>query len=110
MFLLQVHAASLSTHPISTVGRLGVRDSLSQAKYLDLLARYYIMKRQHLLAAHVLLRLAERRSMDERDIPSLEQRLVLYINPSVFFTHNIGTWHKNLGERERVKRGKKGTL
>ncbi|KMT15470.1 hypothetical protein BVRB_3g059730 [Beta vulgaris subsp. vulgaris] len=84
---VEVHAASLSTHPISTVGRLGVRDSLSQAKYLDLLARYYIMKRQHLLAAHVLLRLAERRSMDERDIPSLEQRCQ-YLNNAVLQAKN----------------------
>lgn len=46
----------------------------NQAKYFDLLARYYVMKRQHLLAAHVLLRLAERRSTDAGDVPSLEQR------------------------------------
>ncbi|KAL2922250.1 hypothetical protein RDABS01_013741 [Bienertia sinuspersici] len=69
-----VHTAASLTYPNSTVGRFGARDPSSQAKYLDLLARYYIMKRQHLLAAHVLLRLAERRSMDERDVPGLEQR------------------------------------
>jgi len=39
------------------------------------LARYYVLKRQHILAAHVLLRLAERRSTDAGDAPSLEQRL-----------------------------------
>lgn len=77
-FHVQVRAASSTVYPTSTVGRMGVRDPFNQAKYLDLLARYYIMKRQHLLAAHVLLKLAERRSMDDRDVPSLEQRLVLY--------------------------------
>ncbi|XP_043808453.1 nuclear pore complex protein NUP155 isoform X2 [Manihot esculenta] len=46
----------------------------TQAKYFDLLARYYVLKRQHMLAAHILLRLAERRSTDARDVPSLEQR------------------------------------
>ncbi|KAJ9135718.1 hypothetical protein P3X46_032870 [Hevea brasiliensis] len=46
----------------------------NQAKYFDLLARYYVLKRQHMLAAHILLRLAERRSTDARDVPSLEQR------------------------------------
>ena len=64
---------------------MGMRDPSSRTKYLDLLARYYIMKRQHLLAAHVLLKLAERRSMDERDIPSLEQRFVDFYNPPFLF-------------------------
>ncbi|XP_022733067.1 nuclear pore complex protein NUP155-like isoform X2 [Durio zibethinus] len=45
-----------------------------QAKYLDLLARYYVLKRQHVLAAHVLLRLAERRSTDGSNVLTLEQR------------------------------------
>lgn len=83
----EAHAASSTTYPTPTVSRLGVRDPLSQAKYLDLLARYYIMKRQHLLAAHVLLRLAERRSMDERDVPSLEQRCQ-YLNNAVLQAKN----------------------
>ena len=43
-------------------------------KYLDLLAKYYVLKRQHLLAAHVLYRLAERRSTDHVAVPTLEQR------------------------------------
>lgn len=46
----------------------------NQAKYFELLARYYVLKRQHVLAAHVLLRLAERRSADAGDVPTLEQR------------------------------------
>ncbi|XP_078429938.1 nucleoporin 155 [Wolffia australiana] len=43
-------------------------------KYLDLLAKYYVLKRQHHLAAHVLYRLAERRCTDSSAGPTLEQR------------------------------------
>ncbi|PIA62568.1 hypothetical protein AQUCO_00200524v1 [Aquilegia coerulea] len=46
----------------------------NESKFSELLARYYVMKRQHLLAAHILLRLAERRSTDSGDVPTLEQR------------------------------------
>lgn len=46
--------------------------STNQVKYYELLARYYVLKRQHMLAAHALLRLAERRSID--GVPTLEQR------------------------------------
>ncbi|KAJ4843720.1 hypothetical protein Tsubulata_012870 [Turnera subulata] len=56
------------------VGHLGAHLAPNQAKYFDLLARYYVLKRQHLLAAHVLLRLAERRATDAGDAPSLEER------------------------------------
>lgn len=59
----------------SPVGQSGASIPANQAKYFDLLARYYVLKRQHLLAAHVLLRLAERRSTDAADVPTLEQRL-----------------------------------
>ncbi|CAM8876478.1 unnamed protein product [Rhodiola kirilowii] len=58
----------------SSVRLVGAHISVNQAKYLDLLARYYVMKRQHLLAAHVLLRLAERRSSDGDTFLTLEQR------------------------------------
>jgi len=73
LLTLQVHAASSSIQPTN----LGTRDHLNQAKYIDLLARYYVLKRQHLLAARVLFRLAEMRSVDGRDAPTLEERLVL---------------------------------
>ncbi|KAK9740638.1 hypothetical protein RND81_03G050200 [Saponaria officinalis] len=68
----EVHSASTST----------------QSKYLELLARYYVMKRQHLLAAHVLLRLAERRSINGRDAPSLEERYQ-YLNNAVLQAKNV---------------------
>ncbi|KAG0501951.1 hypothetical protein HPP92_002023 [Vanilla planifolia] len=46
----------------------------SQIKFLDLLARYYVMKRQHFHAAHVLYRLSERHRTDAAESPTLEQR------------------------------------
>lgn len=51
--------------------------STNQVKYYELLARYYVLKRQHMLAAHALLRLAERRSID--GVPTLEQRLIKFL-------------------------------
>ncbi|KAJ6689532.1 hypothetical protein OIU85_005897 [Salix viminalis] len=61
-------------HAVSAIGHSGASIAIKQAKCFDLLARYYVLKRQHILAAHVLLRLAERRSTDAGDAPSLEQR------------------------------------
>lgn len=48
--------------------------TVEQAKYLELLSRYYVHRRQHLLAAHVLLRLAERRQVDGGGSLTLVQR------------------------------------
>ncbi|XP_031491794.1 nuclear pore complex protein NUP155 [Nymphaea colorata] len=45
-----------------------------QVKYIELLARYYVLKRQHMLAALVLMRLAERQSADVGETLTLEQR------------------------------------
>ena len=52
------------TATTSPVGQSGAPMSSNQVKYYELLARYYVLKRQHMLAAHALLRLAERRSID----------------------------------------------
>lgn len=79
----KVHAASSSMQPTN----LGIHDHLNQAKYLDLLARYYVLKRQHLLAAHVLCRLADIRSVDGRDAPSLEERCQ-YLNNALLQAKN----------------------
>lgn len=64
------------TATTSPVGQSGAPMSSTQVKYYELLARYYVLKRQHMLAAHALLRLAERRSID--GVPTLEQRLVSF--------------------------------
>ncbi|GFP83564.1 nuclear pore complex protein nup155 [Phtheirospermum japonicum] len=50
------------------------RDPTNEIKYFELLARYYVLKRQHVLAAQILVRLAERRSTEAGDTPTLEQR------------------------------------
>ncbi|KAF8398942.1 hypothetical protein HHK36_014807 [Tetracentron sinense] len=70
----EVQAVSAGASATSPGGHLGTHIPSNQSKYLDLLARYYVLKRQHMLAAHVLLRLAERRSIDAGDAPMLEQR------------------------------------
>ncbi|XP_010271356.1 PREDICTED: nuclear pore complex protein NUP155 [Nelumbo nucifera] len=69
-----VRNVSPVTSEASPINHLGTPIPSNQAKYSDLLARYYVLKRQHVLAAHVLLRLAERRSTDAADAPKLEQR------------------------------------
>ncbi|KAG9140609.1 hypothetical protein Leryth_022498 [Lithospermum erythrorhizon] len=70
---LEVRAVSAVTSPNSPHhSRVPVQPN--QAKYSELLARYYVLKRQHVLAAHVLMRLAERPSSDGGGAPTLEQR------------------------------------
>ncbi|GLT96738.1 hypothetical protein SLE2022_143410 [Rubroshorea leprosula] len=70
----EVRALSSVISASPQMGQSGSSIHSNQAKYFDLLARYYVLKRQHLLAAHVLLRLAERRSTDGGSTPMLEQR------------------------------------
>ncbi|KAJ0724992.1 putative nucleoporin, nucleoporin, nucleoporin, subdomain 1 [Helianthus annuus] len=53
-----------------------------QTKYTELLARYYVLKRQHVLAALVLIRLAERRSNGLENFLTLDQRRQ-YLNNAV---------------------------
>ncbi|ERM95873.1 nuclear pore complex protein NUP155 isoform X1 [Amborella trichopoda] len=64
----QAGVVSATNHVSSPGGHV----TSSSAKYLELLARYYVLKRQHALAAHILLRLAERRGT--RDSLTLGQR------------------------------------
>ncbi|PKA52217.1 hypothetical protein AXF42_Ash010113 [Apostasia shenzhenica] len=71
--LQEVQAVAALT-PMSTSRELETPIPLSQTKYLDLLSRFYVMKRQHFLAAHVLYRLAERQCTDTAGAPTLEQR------------------------------------
>ncbi|KAF9613728.1 hypothetical protein IFM89_010170 [Coptis chinensis] len=79
-------APSLAGHSITT----------SESKYFELLARYYVLKRQHLLAAHILLRLAERRSTDSGDVPTLEQRRQ-YLSNAVLQAKNASSGDGLLG-------------
>ncbi|KAK4400101.1 Nuclear pore complex protein [Sesamum angolense] len=70
----EVRAVSSVTSPISRMGHSRVPVASNQIKYFELLARYYVSKRQHVLAAQILVRLAERRSTEAGDTPTLEQR------------------------------------
>ncbi|KAG6396768.1 hypothetical protein SASPL_142925 [Salvia splendens] len=58
----------------SPMGHSRVQLASNQIKYSELLARYYVLKRQHVLAAQILFRLAERHSTEAVDTPTLEQR------------------------------------
>lgn len=53
---------------------LGAPISTSQTKYLELLARYYVLKGEHIAAARMLLILAERQCSNSEDAPTLDQR------------------------------------
>lgn len=65
-----------SPMPSTTLNSARMRQAISgeQAKYLELLSRLYVHRRQHAQAAHVLLRLAERRQPEGASEITLEQR------------------------------------
>ncbi|EPS59160.1 hypothetical protein M569_15648, partial [Genlisea aurea] len=67
-------AASLSSSSPVSQTRGAPIVAPHQIKYIELLARYYVLKRQHILAAQILVRLAERRSTKDGSDPTLEQR------------------------------------
>lgn len=48
--------------------------STSQTKYLELLARYYVLKGEHIAAARMLLILAERQCSSAEEASTLDQR------------------------------------
>jgi hypothetical protein len=53
---------------------LGAPISTAQTKYLELLARYYVLKGVHTAAARMLLILAERHCSNSKEAPALDQR------------------------------------
>ncbi|KZV38278.1 hypothetical protein F511_35817 [Dorcoceras hygrometricum] len=59
---------------IPQMGHSRVPIRYNQIKYLELLARFYVGKRQHALAAKILVSLAEGRSSEVGDTPTLDQR------------------------------------
>ncbi|PNY16164.1 nuclear pore complex protein Nup155-like protein, partial [Trifolium pratense] len=94
-----IHEVRAVTATTSPMGQSGAPMSPNQVKYYELLARYYVLKRQHMLAAHALLRLAGRPSTD--GIPTLEQRSIIYdvklnllsdMNDIMFKTVKIPHW------------------
>lgn len=89
----EVQTVGTVTSVIPQMRNLEASIPSSQTKYLDLLARYYILKRQHFLAAHVLYRLAERQCIDGEEASTLEQRCN-YLSSAVLqaksSTSNVG--------------------
>ncbi|KAL5210921.1 hypothetical protein ABZP36_006544 [Zizania latifolia] len=58
----------------SKLNDLSAPISTSQTKYLELLARYYVLKGEHIAAARMLLILAERQCSSVEEAPTLDQR------------------------------------
>ncbi|XP_051144729.1 nuclear pore complex protein NUP155 isoform X2 [Andrographis paniculata] len=85
----EVRAVSNMASPISPMGHSRVSVSSNQIKYFELLARYYVLKRQHVLAAQILVRLAERRSTEAGDTLTLEQRCQ-YLSNAVLQAKSAG--------------------
>ncbi|KAG2553687.1 hypothetical protein PVAP13_9KG541500 [Panicum virgatum] len=70
----EVRAVSSLTTGASKLQDLGAPISTSQTKYLELLARYYVLKGEHIGAARMLLILAERQCSNSEEAPTLEKR------------------------------------
>ncbi|KAK1308416.1 hypothetical protein QJS10_CPA09g00382 [Acorus calamus] len=78
----EVHAGMTEGSMPSLIGHSEGSSHSNSFKYLGLLARYYVLKRQHILAAKILLRLAERHSSEGHN-PTLEQRFQYLSNAVV---------------------------
>ncbi|KAL6867408.1 hypothetical protein ACP4OV_015432 [Aristida adscensionis] len=63
--------------------------STSQTKHLELLARYYVLKGEHIAAARMLLILAERQCSSSEEAPSLDQRYQ-YLSSAVLQAKSAG--------------------
>ncbi|KAK4423387.1 Nuclear pore complex protein [Sesamum alatum] len=101
----EVRAVSSVTSPTSRMGHSRVPVASNQIKYFELLARYYVLKRQHVLAAQILVRLAERRSTEAGDTPTLEQRRQ-YLSNAVLQAKSAGeTDSFNVSARAAIDNG-----
>ncbi|KAI4342599.1 hypothetical protein MLD38_027208 [Melastoma candidum] len=101
---LQNAARADIKEPISLVSQFGGPAKINPAKYYDLLARYYVSKRQHLLAAHILLRLAESGSANVGDVPTLNQRFQ-YLSNAVLQARSAGTCNGPPGNNQPFDSG-----
>ena len=66
---------------------LGAPISTTQTKYLELLARYYVLKGEHIAAARMLLILAERQCSHAEEAPALDQRSPDFISASFVYLY-----------------------
>ena len=64
---------------------LGAPISTTQTKYLELLARYYVLKGEHIAAARMLLILAERQCSNAEEAPALDQRSPHFVSASFVY-------------------------
>ncbi|CAN6320885.1 unnamed protein product [Urochloa humidicola] len=76
----EVRAVSSLTSGAAKLQDLGAPISTSQTKYLELLARYYVLKGEHIAAARMLLILAERQCSNSEEAPTLDKRFEYLTN------------------------------
>ena len=72
--LHKVRAVSSVTSGAAKFHDLGAPISTRQTKYLELLAKYYVLKGEHIAAARMLLILAERQCSNSDEAPTLDKR------------------------------------
>jgi len=73
-YLYKVRSISSVASGAAKLHDLGAPISTSQTKYLELLARYYVRKGEHIAAARMLLILAERQCSNSEEAPTLDKR------------------------------------
>ncbi|CAN6307475.1 unnamed protein product [Urochloa humidicola] len=76
----EVRAVSSLTSGAAKLQDLGAPISTSQTKYLELLARYYVLKGEHIAAVRMLLILAERQCSNSEEAPTLDKRFEYLTN------------------------------
>ncbi|CAL4913338.1 unnamed protein product [Urochloa decumbens] len=85
----EVRAVSSLTSGATKLQDLGAPISTSQTKYLELLARYYVLKGEHIAAARMLLILAERQCSHSEEAPTLDKRFE-YLRNAVLQAKSAG--------------------
>ncbi|ONL95269.1 Nuclear pore complex protein NUP155 [Zea mays] len=85
----EVRAVSSVTPGAAKMHDLGAPISTSQTKYLELLARYYVRKGEHIAAARMLLILAERQCSNSEEAPALDKRYE-YLRDAVLQAKSAG--------------------
>ncbi|CAL4929882.1 unnamed protein product [Urochloa decumbens] len=85
----EVRAVSSLTSGAAKLQDLGAPISTSQTKYLELLARYYVLKGEHIAAARMLLILAERQCSHSEEAPTLDKRFE-YLRNAVLQAKSAG--------------------
>lgn len=85
----EVRAVSSVTSGAAKLHDLGAPISTSQTRYLELLAKYYVLKGEHIAAARMLLILAERQCSNSEEAPTLDKRYE-YLRDAVLQAKSAG--------------------